>query len=188
MLVVIASDWIGSGDDRTPGIESRDDACFGDGDGLLFHGLVDGGPVLLGHLVELIDQADSLVSQYHCSSLEPPLLGRRVHLDRGSQSNRSGSFACGVDTPGEHLLDTFQHLGFADAWIPKQQNIQIPSYPMGILLVVLLLTSKQSQGDCSFDSGVPVDRRDDRVVQTEGKILFLCKLLELQLVDSCAIS
>lgn len=44
--VVPASDWIGGGDDGAPGLKRRDDSGFGDGDRLLFHGLMNRGSVL----------------------------------------------------------------------------------------------------------------------------------------------
>ena len=41
---------VGRSDDSAAGLQRGDDASFGDGDALLFHGLVDAGPVLVIHL------------------------------------------------------------------------------------------------------------------------------------------
>ena len=41
--------------------------------------LVDGDPILVVHLVELVDEADALVGQHQCAALQhPPVQGIRV--------------------------------------------------------------------------------------------------------------
>lgn len=44
--IVSSADWVGGGDNGTPGLEGGDDAGLGDRDRLLLHGLVNGRPVL----------------------------------------------------------------------------------------------------------------------------------------------
>jgi len=46
--VVSTSDRVGSGDDGASSLEGGDDSGFGDGDGLLLHGFVNGGSILRG--------------------------------------------------------------------------------------------------------------------------------------------
>lgn len=48
--VVATTDRVGSSDDSTACLERGDDASLGDGDALLFHGLMDTGPVCIVHL------------------------------------------------------------------------------------------------------------------------------------------
>lgn len=43
---------IGSSNNSAAGLQGRDNACFGDGNALLFHGFVDAGPILIIHLQE----------------------------------------------------------------------------------------------------------------------------------------
>ena len=44
-------------------LETSIDSCFRNGDSLLFHSFVNGGSILIIHLIKLIDQADTFVSQ-----------------------------------------------------------------------------------------------------------------------------
>ena len=90
-------DGIGSSNDGAPCLESGDDSSFGDGNALLLHSLVDGGPVLVVHLVELVYEADSLVGEHHRSSLERPLLGDGIFFDRSRQPDRRSSLSRSED-------------------------------------------------------------------------------------------
>ena len=58
--VIASSNGVGCSKDRCACIECCLDARLGDGDSLLFHGLVDGRLVMLVHLVKLIDTAHTL--------------------------------------------------------------------------------------------------------------------------------
>ena len=60
--------------DDKPHLEAGDDAGLADADALLLHGLVYTGPVLVVHLVELVNQADTLVSQHQGPGLQRPFL------------------------------------------------------------------------------------------------------------------
>ena len=73
--IVAPSDRIRGGDDGAAGLERSDDASFGDGDGLLFHGFVDGGAVLVVHLVELIDETGAPVCEHERTTFECPFCG-----------------------------------------------------------------------------------------------------------------
>ena len=59
--VIPAVDGVGGGDNGTACLEGGDDTGFGDGDGLLFHCFVDGGTVLVVHLVEFINETGAAV-------------------------------------------------------------------------------------------------------------------------------
>ena len=51
-------------------VKGGGDAGLGNGDGLLLHGLVDRHPVVLAHLVELIDAHHPTICQNHGASLQ----------------------------------------------------------------------------------------------------------------------
>lgn len=53
-------------------------AHFGDGDGLLFHDLMDGCAVCVSHLVKLIDAADALISQHQGSPFQGHFSSQRI--------------------------------------------------------------------------------------------------------------
>ena len=73
--VVAAADGVGGGDDGAAGLERRDDAGFGDGDGLLLHGFVDRGAVLVVHFVEFVDQAGAAVGEDEGAAFKRPFGG-----------------------------------------------------------------------------------------------------------------
>ncbi|KAH3703434.1 hypothetical protein DPMN_078470 [Dreissena polymorpha] len=62
------------------------DPSLGDGDGLLFHGLMDSHLVLGVHLVKLINAADAIVSQHEGASLDHKLMGLLILHNGSSQT------------------------------------------------------------------------------------------------------
>lgn len=66
-----------------------------DGDGLLFHHLMDGCAVSVGHLVKLINAADALISQNQGSSFQGHLSCQRVaHHCRRQTNTRRPTTCC----------------------------------------------------------------------------------------------
>lgn len=56
---------------------------------------------------------------------------RRLHLgDISSQAHGAAASSTGVQAPGSNLVDVRQELGFTDAGVPHQQDIQLtPDLP-----------------------------------------------------------
>ncbi len=84
LAIISPLHWISSSNNGAAGLQSCNNACLRYGNTLLFHGLMNRCPVLLIHLVELIDQADPLISEHHCSSLKGPFPGAGVSVHTGS--------------------------------------------------------------------------------------------------------
>lgn len=61
-------DWVRGCNNAAPGLQLGHDACLGDGNGLLLHGLVDASPVDFVHFVEFINAADTVISKYKWST------------------------------------------------------------------------------------------------------------------------
>ena len=61
--VVTAVEGVGGCEDGCASVEGGGDACFRDGDGLLFHDFVDRGAVSVVHFVELVYTADAIVCE-----------------------------------------------------------------------------------------------------------------------------
>ena len=76
--VVPSSNRVSCSDDSASRLQSSDDAGFGDGYGLLFHSLVDRRTISIVHLVELVDQAGSLVGQDQRATLQGPFPRNRI--------------------------------------------------------------------------------------------------------------
>ena len=64
------------------------DACFGNGDGLLLHSLVNGHLVLGVHLVKLINAADTIVCQHESTRLNAELTSIAVLQDPRPSAHR----------------------------------------------------------------------------------------------------
>lgn len=58
-VIVPTKDRVCGGQDGRSRIQNGRDTCFGNGDGLLFHGFVDGDLVGDVHFVEFVDRADA---------------------------------------------------------------------------------------------------------------------------------
>ena len=85
-IVVAAEDRVGGCEDGGSSVEDGGDAGFGDGDGLLLHGLVDGDAVLFAHLVEFVDADYAAVGEDHGSAFEVEFAGVGVALDGGGET------------------------------------------------------------------------------------------------------
>ena len=86
--IVSASVGISSGQDRGTSVESGMDTSLGDRDGLLLHGLVNSNLILDIHLVELVNTADTVISEHESTSFDAELASLRV------LANRSGQTGC----------------------------------------------------------------------------------------------
>ena len=92
---------VGGGQDGAAGVEPGVDTGFGDGDTALFHDLVDGRPVHVRHLVELVDTDDPAVGQDHGAGLQSAFTRVLICRDGGRQTH-AGSTAtrCGYRSIG----------------------------------------------------------------------------------------
>lgn len=64
LAIIAASDWVGGREDGGARVKGGLDTGFGDGDGLLLHGFMDGDLVGQVHLVKLVDGADAVVGEH----------------------------------------------------------------------------------------------------------------------------
>lgn len=101
--VVAAVGGIGRGQDAHSRVQRRHDPGLGNGDGLLFHDFMDGGSVLVGHLIELVDAADPLVGQDKSPALQHHLARQIVFHDGGSQTGAGRTAAGRVLGPKNSL-------------------------------------------------------------------------------------
>ena len=66
---------------------------LGDRHGLLLHDLVEDAASRVAHLVELVDAADTIVSEHQGTGLQDQLLGLSVLGDISSQTHCAGTLA-----------------------------------------------------------------------------------------------
>ena len=73
LVGVVLSLGVGGSKDRAACVQLADDTGLRDADRLLFHRLVDAGAIRLPDAVELVDAAQTAISEDQCSRLELPL-------------------------------------------------------------------------------------------------------------------
>ena len=123
--VVAAVERVSSGEDGGAGVEGGGDAGFGDGDGLLFHDFVDGGAVAVVHFVKLVDTADAVVGEDEGAAFEDHFIGHGVAHDGGGEADAGGAAAGGVDTAGRDFGNVFEELGFGDAGVAHEEDVDV---------------------------------------------------------------
>jgi len=109
--VVPSSDGVGSGEDGRSSVEGRLDSSFGDRDGLLFHGFVNGDLIRDVHLVELVDGADSVVGEHESSGFDGELSRFLVLNNGGGETSGGGGFSRGVDGSRKESTDVSEKRG-----------------------------------------------------------------------------
>ena len=120
------------------------DTSFGNRDGLLLHGLVDGDLVFDVHLVEFVDAADAMVCKHQGSCFDAELSCFGVSPDIGSQSSSATSSAATVDCSRKELTDVLEELTFCSSRISNYANIDVASQ-LNPIVGLLLDTAKQLQ-------------------------------------------
>jgi hypothetical protein len=158
--VVPPADGVGGGHHGAAGLEGRDDAGLGDGDALLLHGLVDGGAVLVGHLVELVDAADAAVGEDERAALEHPLARHGVLVDGRGEADGGRALARGVDAAGGGLLDVLEDLGLGRARVAEDEDVDVAADAV-LLVDVLLAPAEHGQRHRHLDVPVAVDGGGD---------------------------
>ena len=163
--VVPPTNRVGRGEDRSSRVESGLDTCFRDGDGLLFHRLVNGDLIRDIHFVEFIDGADPVVREHQCTRFDSEFARFFVLHDRGCQTGGRRSFARRVnrsrqeatDIPTEYQLGTdrtriylLQKLGFACTRIPNDADVQVTTQ-MDTLLSLLVHPAHELKKDTFLD-------------------------------------
>ena len=88
---------------------------------------MDTGPVLVIHLVELVDEADTLVGKHKCTTFQSPLACDRVFMNTSRQSDRACTFACSIHYSVINFLNILEELRFGSSWVTKQKHVDISS-------------------------------------------------------------
>ena len=130
---------------------------------------------MLVHLVELVNHANALVGQHQRSCLQLPLIRRVIAFDTCSQTHCRCSLTSCVNRPEKNLLDALEELGFGDARISEQQDVDISSDAMRAL-DYSFHASEHGHRECAFDVVMPVDGWRNRAVHELIQIIRLRKL------------
>ncbi len=123
--VVAAVERVGGREDGGARVEGGGDAGFGDGDGLLLHDFVDGRPVAVVHLVELVDAADAVVGEHQGAALEHHLVGHGVAHHRGGEADAATASSGGVDAARGDFGDVLEELRFGDSRVAHEADVDV---------------------------------------------------------------
>ena len=156
--VVRAFEWICCCNDTASRLETGVDACLGNTDCLLLHGLVNGGSILVIHFIKLINKTNSLISQDQCSSLKCPFLSDWISMHSSSQTDSTCSLSGSVDYSWEDLLNILEELRLGSSWVSQEQTVDVSSDLM-FATNILGHSSKHSQCNGFLDELMPVDSR-----------------------------
>lgn len=158
--VVAAVERVGGREDRGARVEGGGDAGFGDGDGLLLHDFVDGRPVAVVHLVELVDAADAVVGEHQGAALEHHLVGHGVAHDRGGEADAAAAASGGVDAARGDFGDVLEELRFGDSRVAHEADVDVAADAHAVAHFFGHATDeKEEQG--FFDVEMAIDLRGD---------------------------
>lgn len=87
-IIISPEDRVCGGQHRCPRVEDRGNTSLGNGDSLLLHGFVNGNPVLVSHLVELINTDSTAVCKNHGTSFKVELTRGCISLYGRCQTSR----------------------------------------------------------------------------------------------------
>ena len=148
------------------------DTSFGNGDGLLLHGLVDRDLIFHIHLIELINAADAVISEHQSSSLNAELTRLWVlpHISRQACGRRGLTTA--IDGSRQELADVFEELGLGSCWVSHDADVNVTSQ-LDAITRVLFDSTKQLQQDALLDIKMTIDTRSDRLGQLCVEILLV---------------
>lgn len=175
---VDSTNWVSSSDDGASGLELSDNTSLGDRDSLLLHGFVDTGSVLLVHLVELINQADTFISQYESTSFKSPFSSDGILVDSSSQTHCTRSLTSSVHYSVVELFSVLQELRFGSTRISQEQDITVSTDSV-FAVNILSFSTEHSDGKGLFDKLVSVDRGGDRHEDVVGDVRSLGVLADL---------
>lgn len=148
------------------------DASLGDGDSLLFHGLVDSDTVVLAHLIELIDADQTTIGQHHGTSLQATFASVRVGRDGSSQTDAGRSLTSGRNSEGGNDHGRAEELTLGRRRIADHEDVDITT-KMGAVVKILLHTRKKLKSQSLLDDLMTVDGRGDTAAEDGKDIVTL---------------
>mmetsp|Transcript_9053 Transcript_9053/g.21451 ORF Transcript_9053/g.21451 Transcript_9053/m.21451 type:complete len:202 (+) Transcript_9053:764-1369(+) len=151
-IIVGPESWISRSKHTAASVQHGCHASFGNGDGLLLHGLMDSNTVFLVHLVKLVNANQAIVGQNHCSAFQckAPTI-----LDNGSSETRSAAaLAASVHCNRSHLVRKLQELTLCSSRVAEQKHVDVTSQT----IAAGQLFSRPSEKQASYGSFDLIDR------------------------------
>ena len=141
---------------------------------------MDGRPVRVVHLVELIDEAGALVGEDQRAALERPLSRDGILADARGKTDRGCTLTSCEDRSVCGLLNVLQELRLCRTRVAKQKDVDIPTNTV-LSVDVLRDTAEEGERNGSLDILVTVnggsngfdDTLADPIVTSKCANLFL---------------
>src|SRR5262249_6389003 len=86
---------------------------------------VDRGPVLVVHLIKLVDETGSPIRKNHGTTFEGPFAGHRIAANAGRETDGTGALSRGKDCPVSSLLDVLEDLRLGGTGVTEQKHIDV---------------------------------------------------------------
>ena len=122
----------------------------------LLHDLVDGRPIDVAHLVELVDADDAPVGEHHGARLQPPLARLLVRGHGRRQAHAARAAARRRDRARRRVQHVAQHLRLGHRGVADEQDVDVAS-EAGAVRQVLFDAAQQHAEDGLFDVFVTMD-------------------------------
>lgn len=182
--VVAASHGVGGREDGGARIEGGLDAGFGDGDGLLFHGFVDGDLVGEVHFVEFVDGADAVVGEHERTGFDGEFARFFVFDYGGGEAGGGGGFAGGVDGAGKEGADIFEELGFGGGGIADDADIEVAA-ELHAFWRGFVHAAHKLEEEPLFDDFVAVDHGGEGIDEARVDVVAVHHLFEVVDLGLC---
>ena len=128
---------------------------------------MDRGSIFVVHLVKLVDQANTFVSQYQGTSFESPLTSHWISMYSRSQSYSTCSFTSGVDHSWIDLLNILEELRLGCSRVSEKQHVDITSN-LVLSSNILRNTTKHGKGKPFLNELMAKNARSDRLKDLVG--------------------
>ena len=130
----------------------------------LFHNLVDGGTIDVGHFVEFINADNSAVGKDHGTGLQATLARLGVSGDGSCKTDTGGSSAGSSHGTGSRKEDIAKELRFGHAGISNQEDVDVSTKSCSVGKILFQTTEEHAQQG-PLDVLVPMDRWSQRFGQ-----------------------
>ena len=153
-------------------------AGLGNGDGLLFHNLMDSGTIVGAHLIELINADDTAVGENHSTGLEAALLGEGVSGNGGGETDTGGTATRGRDGVGRDVHAEAEQLRLTARGITDHQDVGVTT-KAGAVAELLHNTTGEHEDKTLLNPVVAPDVRGERTAEDVHGVVAGGDLLEL---------
>ena len=184
LAVITPTDRVCCCEDTRARVQGGLNARLGDGDGLLFHGFVNGDLISNIHLVKFVDSADAVISKHQSTGFDGEFTRLLVLDDCRCETRSRRSLARCVNGTRCERADVFEELGLGCGRVANDADVDIAT-KLHALCCRLVDTRHELKQQTLFDIFVPVNHRGDGVDETRVNTVtvnHVTKVIDFSLV------